>query len=289
MGGLANNLHGAARVRNARQLHLNAVVRLLANIGLGNAKLVNTVADGTQGLIERKVFDALDFCRAKAGHITQLSGFTGLGFAHVQLRKVLGQQFTELGLVFRTRQHEFKSSATHHAGAQHHNLFVFGNAAQILAHQGQRIAHSLGHVYTERQMDAALEVKAEIDFARRQDALKSCSQIGNAGQRVNKGQHKNHDGYGQAPEQTHRSPSTQQIKLCRNPTAAPKGAAAGHRQSRKLRRPGYPGASRGKSPRADLATAGSAHGPCTAPATAMAGACRQGRPTSFLPWRPWYP
>ena len=55
VGGLADNLHGAARVRNARQLYLDTVVRLLANIGLGNAKLVNTVADGAQGLIEEEI------------------------------------------------------------------------------------------------------------------------------------------------------------------------------------------------------------------------------------------
>jgi hypothetical protein len=44
MRGLAQNLHRAARIGHAGQLHLDAVVGLLPDIWFGNAKLVNPVA-----------------------------------------------------------------------------------------------------------------------------------------------------------------------------------------------------------------------------------------------------
>ena len=163
VGGLPQDLHGTARVGQAGQLHLDAVAFLLADVGLGHTELVDTVADGPQGLVQGHVFDAADLFGAELGHIAQ-AGFRAPGFGHLQLGEMLLQNLLQPGLILHTRQDKFQCVIAHHAGMQHDDLLVLGKAADILPGQRQRVADSLGHVDPQGQVDAALQVQAKVDF-----------------------------------------------------------------------------------------------------------------------------
>ena len=163
MGGLAQDLHGAARVGKTGQLHLDAVAFLLADVRLGHTELVDTVADGPQGLVQRHVFDAVDLFGTELGHIAQ-TGFRATGLAHIQLGKILLQDLLQFGFILHTGQGKFQFVIAHHAGMQHDDLLVLGKAADILPGQRQRVADSLGHVNAQGQVDTALQVQAKVDF-----------------------------------------------------------------------------------------------------------------------------
>ena len=171
MGGLAENLDGVTGIGNAGQLHLNAVVGLLADIRLGDAELVNTVADGTQGLIHGQGFEALDFLIREMGDIPELACVTLHGLSQGKLGEPLCREFRERGLVIGTGQDEFQRGTAHHMGPQHHDLAIHGLAAQILTGQGQGIGHGLVHIDAEGEVNAAAQIQAEIHFAVGQDLL----------------------------------------------------------------------------------------------------------------------
>ena len=188
---LPQHLHGPARVGEARQLHLDAVARLLADIRLGHAELVDTVADGAQGLIHGHVLQAVGLGVGEAAHETELARIAGHGLVKEQLRVIFVQQLLQLLAVVAVRQEELQTVAAHHAGTEHDDLFILSQAADILSGQRQRIADRLVHAHRQGQMDTALEVKAEVDLFFRQDRVQGRPDAGHAGQGIGKAQQKN--------------------------------------------------------------------------------------------------
>lgn len=165
---------------------LNAVALLFADIRLGHAELVNAVADGAQGLVQGKTFQALHFRARKMGHIAQLPGVALLGFAHTQLGKMLGQKLTQGGFVFRPGQRRNSSEVP--PTTRGRGTAIFSSWAMRRRSWPARANELLTALATstQGQVDAALEVKPEVDFALGQHPA-ARAHHGHAGQGVGPG------------------------------------------------------------------------------------------------------
>ncbi len=207
--GLADDLHGAARIGNAGKLDLNTVPGLLADVRLGHAELVDAAPDGAQRLILGHILDLLDMLRREVGRIPQLTVFGGNRLGHVKRAEAAGQDFLKSLTLLLFGQHKFQRVSAHHAGTQHDDALFTGGGAQILAGQSQSIGHGFPDIHPQRQMDAAFEVQPQVHPGVGQDAPQRRSlHTGQTRQHIGHTYHKNKQRQGDAPAQTtHATPS----------------------------------------------------------------------------------
>ena len=133
------------------------------------------------------------------------------------------QHFLQLAFISRARHEEFEAVAAHDAGTQHDDLLlVLGHPAQILPGHGQRVADGLCHVHAQRQMNAALEVEAEINLFVGEHGLQGRSQPRHARKRIREAEYAYQQGDAETPTQRNHEHLPQK-RICPH-AAGPNGA-----------------------------------------------------------------
>jgi len=96
VGGLADKLDGPFGILQARQLDLNAVVGLFADIGFGYAEFVDTVADGLDGLIHGHAGLIVAVALGEGQRVAHAAVRGGLHVVDLEHLEVLGQHVIKL-------------------------------------------------------------------------------------------------------------------------------------------------------------------------------------------------
>ena len=190
LGGLAHKLDGALGIGQAGQLDLDAEIGLLADIRLGDAELVDTVADGADSLIKGHFLDLRFGGRRKGRRKTQPPTFHLRGRINGKLRKILGEQLFKLVPLLGPGQQKFKTAVRGQTRAQDGNPLFGSLSAQLLPGQRKGIAYGLVHFHAKGQVHPALQVKPEayprvrqqIAQRRSADTRQARQHIGDAGQ-----------------------------------------------------------------------------------------------------------
>jgi len=113
-------------------LNHDIIARLLADIGLGHAKLVNTVTDGFEGLIHGQVFKIFDIGFGGGQHVTDLPVTGIFPDGDIHIAETIAQQRIQGLLLFLLQKREFKLPRAHQMRTQDQNFLFPGFKPQIL-------------------------------------------------------------------------------------------------------------------------------------------------------------
>ena len=158
--GLADEGLGARRILHARELHQDAVLALLLDGRLGDAELVDAVADGLEPLAHRQIADVLGLARLERQH--HAAGGL-IGFLPVEGgQDLVGRLHRRVPALRRGELEDELGGAApldpRDADAALLQLGLRGVPRPLdLGFEG------LVHVHPEDQMDAPLEVQAQVD------------------------------------------------------------------------------------------------------------------------------
>eukprot|EP01022_Parablepharisma_sp_SALTPOND_P017185 TRINITY_DN2694_c0_g2_i1.p1 TRINITY_DN2694_c0_g2~~TRINITY_DN2694_c0_g2_i1.p1 ORF type:complete len:1604 (-),score=291.28 TRINITY_DN2694_c0_g2_i1:31015-35826(-) len=170
VGCAAENLDGAFLLRKSGQLDLNAVVlALLTDVGLGYAELVNTVANGLNGLIQREVREVFPIRRSHGQGVPDLAVIQRGAGIDLEVLKIIFknsiQSLPGVGL----GQHKLQLVVLGGRRPEDEDALFPGGVANIASSLGNIVLDGLIDVYPQGQVHTALKVEAEIDFGVGQD------------------------------------------------------------------------------------------------------------------------
>ena len=160
LGRAAYELKGSAGIGDTRQLNLNLIVALAADVGLRHTEGVDTAAKCAYGLFHDAFAELFFPFRAK-GDKKFFPGPGRDGRPDCHLSESVAQQVGELfdSLVF--ERHEFQRSTvgmTEEAGPYSR---IVGAGTDILPQKGQRLGNGLIDVGAEREVDAPAQIESE--------------------------------------------------------------------------------------------------------------------------------